>query len=393
MTGSDFSGMKGDVVVAAKRLATRIKANREEAEKFRRTPADLARAIADEGLYQMFLPRSVGGPELPPLTVFEAIEELSKADGSVGWCAMIATDVSYLAGWLAPDAARRMFGQPPDLRVAGSLRPQGRAYPVDGGYRVKGQWNFASGIDNANWLYCPCVIVEGDKPRMTAAGTPAVRTIWLEANRAKIIDTWSTLGMRGTGSQDFVVDDDFVPEAHTCSTMDKSQQSSPLYQPRAILTVLWAITAANALGIARGAIDEFIEIAKCEASTQSTAVLRDRPLVQSRIATAEAILNAARHYVVHAVGQACDALQTGAADPSREIMQARLAITHSMHEAVRVVDLVFHTAGTNAIHTHNSLERHFRDIHVAVQHNSAFPAHYEAAGKVLMGLRPSDPGW
>jgi alkylation response protein AidB-like acyl-CoA dehydrogenase len=74
-------------------------------------------------------------------------------------------------------------------------------------------------------------------------------------------------------------------------------------------------------------------------------------------------------------------------------MQARLAITHSMHEAMRVVDLVFHTAGTNAIHTRNPLERHFRDIHVAVQHNSAFPTHLESAGKVLLGLRPSDPGW
>lgn len=393
MAGQNPAGNAPHVVAAAKRLAPRIRAARDEAEKLRRTPADLAGAIADAGLYQMFLPRSAGGPELSPMTVFEAIEELSKADGSVGWCAMIATDVSYLAGWLAPEVTRKMFGTPPDLRVAGSLRPQGRAHPAEGGYRIKGQWNFASGIDNANWLYCPCVVMDGDKPRMTAMGTPVVRAFWLEASRARIVDTWSTLGMRGTGSQDFVVADEFVPEAHSCSIMEKSQQSNPLYQPRAMLTVLWAITAANALGIARGAIDEFLELAKQEASTQSTALLRDRPAIQSRIATAEAILNAARAYVVQAVGAACDAIGAGTADPARELLQARLAITHSMYEAVRAVDLVFHAAGTNAIHTRNPLERHFRDIHVAVQHNSAFPAHYESAGKVLMGLRPTDPGW
>lgn len=105
-------------------------------------PQALADALAGAGLYQMYLPRSLGGPELPPMTVFEAIEELSKADGSVGWCVMNSNVPSLIAGWLAPEAARRILGEPPDLRAAGSLRPQGRAWPVDGGYRVKGTMEF-----------------------------------------------------------------------------------------------------------------------------------------------------------------------------------------------------------------------------------------------------------
>jgi alkylation response protein AidB-like acyl-CoA dehydrogenase len=111
------------------------------------------------------------------------------------------------------------------------------------------------------------------------------------------------------------------------------------------------------------------------------------------VGTAEAILNAARAYVVQAVNAAWQAVRNNEPDPSRKIADARLAITHAIHEAVRVVDIIFHAAGTNAIYTRNPLERHFRDVHVAVQHNSAFPAHYESAGKVLMGLRPTDPGW
>jgi alkylation response protein AidB-like acyl-CoA dehydrogenase len=106
----------------------------------------------------MFLPRSMGGPELDPLTVFRAIEEISKADGSVGWCTMIATDVSLLMGWVPADIGHEFCRQPADFRGAGSLRPLGRAYPVDGGYRIQGRWNFASGIDHADWLHCPCIV-------------------------------------------------------------------------------------------------------------------------------------------------------------------------------------------------------------------------------------------
>ena len=387
------SGRQIDIVAAARRLAPQIVAAREEAEQMRQTPATLARALADAGLYQMFLPRSVGGMEVEPLVAFEAIEELSKADGSVGWCAMIASDVAMITGWLPTETLRKMVGSPADFRAAGSLRPQGKAWPVDGGYRVKGQWNFASGIMNANWLYCPTVIMDGEKPQLTPAGTPKVRAMWLPIKEARIIDTWQTIGMRGTGSHDFIVDDAFVPEDRSCFIAEPPVEKGALYNQRLFLVALWVTTAGNALGIARGAIDTFVDIALRDASTQSTALLRDRPYVQSRVGTAEAILNAARAYVVHAVDAAWQAVRDGEPDPSRKIADARLAITHAIHEAVRTVDIIFHAAGTNAIYTRNPLERHFRDVHVVVQHNSAFPVHYETAGKVLMGLKPIDPGW
>src|SRR5438445_4940864 len=131
-----------DVVAAARSLAPLIVAAREEGEQIRRVPPLVAEALAAAGLLQMFLPRSMGGPELNPLTVFRAIEEISKADGSVGWCTMIATDVSLLMGWLPADIGRQFCGYPADFRGAGSLRPLGRAYPVDGGYCIQGHWNF-----------------------------------------------------------------------------------------------------------------------------------------------------------------------------------------------------------------------------------------------------------
>ena len=125
----------------------------------------------------------------------------------------------------------------------------------------------------------------------------------------------------------------------------------------------------------------------------STALLRDRPLVQARVAEAEAILSAARAYVQDAVGDLWKRAEQGQSDLDAAVVQARLAITHGMHEAVRCVDLIFHAAGTNAVYERNPLERHFRNIHVAVQHAAGLPAHMEAAGKALLGLRPADPGW
>jgi indole-3-acetate monooxygenase len=382
-----------DVVAAAKNLVPLILAAREEGERIRHVPPEIANALAAAGLLQMFLPRSMGGPELDPLTVFRAIEEISKADGSIGWCTMIATDVSLALGWLPTDVGRGFCGQPADFRGAGSLRPLGRAYPVDGGYRVQGHWNFASGIDHANRLFCPCIVMDGDKPQWTETGTPRIRTMWLSPDQATIKDTWSVVGMRGTGSQDFIVDDVFVPVANTCFIGEPAVEKGPLYNPRLVFVTLFAGVAANSLGIARGAIEAFIELASRESSTRSTDVLRDRPLIQARLAEAEAILNAARVYVIDSLDTYWEAVCSNSSDPSLAIAQARLAIVHAMHEAVRSVDLVFHAAGTNAIYTRNPLERYFRDIHVAVQHNAAFPAQYESAGKVLMGLRPSDPGW
>jgi indole-3-acetate monooxygenase len=199
--------------------------------------------------------------------------------------------------------------------------------------------------------------------------------------------------MRGTGSQDFIVDDVFVPDAHTCFLGDPAVETGPLYNPRLVLVTLFIPIVANSLGMGRGAIDAFIELAARESSTRSNDVLRDRPFVQARLGEAEAILNSARAYVIDAVGTLWEEACAGVADPSVAIAQARLAIVHAMHAAVRSVDLVFHAAGTNAIYTRNPLERYFRDIHVAVQHNTAFLAQYESAGKVLMGLRPTDMGW
>jgi indole-3-acetate monooxygenase len=385
--------MPDDVVTAAIKLLPHIRARREEVETARRVPPSLVQAIAEAGLFQLHLPRSMGGPELPPLTTFRVIEEFSKVDGSVGWCTMIANGACFFVSRLRAEVGRELFGQPPDVRIAGSLRLEGKAFMVDGGYRVQGRWDFASGIDHARWLLCTCTVMDGDGPRLTLSGTPELRHLLVPAAAVSVEDTWSVVGMCGTGSHDFIVDEVFVPTPHTFSFTEPPGEAGPLYHPRLLLVVAWTATVGNALGIARGAINAFIELATSRGSTSMPTLLRDRPYVQARVAEAEAILSAARAYVVDTVSAAWEAVCTGVPNPSREIVQARLAITHGMHEAVRAVDLVFHAAGTNALYRKYPLERHFRDIHAAVQHAAGLPGHYESAGQVLLGLRPDGVGW
>lgn len=141
----DERSLVPDIVTAAVRLAPAVRAAAGDAEQARQTPPSLAAEIAKAGIYQMYLPRSMGGPETPPLIAFRVVEELSKADGSVGWCTMIAAAMSLNLGRLPAEVGRELAGSPADYRAAGSARVGGRAWPVTGGYRVKGRWNLPVG--------------------------------------------------------------------------------------------------------------------------------------------------------------------------------------------------------------------------------------------------------
>jgi indole-3-acetate monooxygenase len=387
---------KEDIVATAIRLADHARTMGQEAERLRHTPPELAAELTKAGIYQLYLPRSMGGPEYDPITVFRVIEEISKADGSIGWNAMIANAMALNMGRLPAEAGSEIAGTPADYRAAGSARPggpvTGRCWPVDGGWKLSGQWNFASGIHNARWAYCTAVTMDGDKPVLNAAGKPVMRTLWVPREEIEILDTWNVMGMRGTGSTDFVVKDVIVPEHRTVPTDRPALETTPLFNHRARFVFLWTPSAANTLGIARGAIDALAELAS-QTTTLSTTPLRNRAAVQIAVGEADAMVSATRAHVISAVSQVWSRVTAGQDPTDNEVAQGRIAITHAMHESVRAVDKIFHAAGTHAIYPQMRLERAFRDIHVAIQHGAALPSYYESNGKVVLGLRPDDVGW
>ena len=352
--------------------------------------------MAASGLLQLFLPRSMGGPELDLKTAFHAVEEVSKIDGSVGWCSVISGGGSVLLGRCQPSVGMAFFGRPPDFRLAGSMRPEGWAKPVPGGYRVTGHWGFGSGITHANVVVCACK-VDPDGAAEASSEAPQVRLLLLPPEAATIHDTWSVMGMTGTGSHDYSVDDWFVPEEHTFSLTDEPAETGPLYHPRLLMVAVWTPYVANLLGMARGAMDSFIRLAGEVGSTHSPTPLRDRAAIQSVVGEAEGIISGSRAYALDALDMVWQAVSQGKPDPALnltgEIAQARLAIHHSSRQALKAIDLLFHAAGTNGIFRKRPLERVFRDAHVAIQHLAGHTSHYEAAGRVMFGLPAGDIGW
>ena len=387
------SSTNPDIVAAAKALRPQIIAARDEMDRHHRLPPSLVSAMDEAGLFRLFVPRSLGGAELDPLTAFRAVEQVSMADGSAGWCCYIAGSIGMYSGWLENAVARELFGYPSTLRGAGSFRPLGTAKITDGGYIATGQWDFASGCHHANWLFLNCVVADGNGPCTNADGLPLLRMMTVPVKEGRIIDNWSVIGLHGTGSNDVAVTNLFVPENRTFALADQPIDTARLCTFRSAMAITFTPLAGNTLGMARGAMDAFLELAGSKASTMNTALLRDRQQVQEVVGRAEAIISGARAYVLESVGKLWEAVQPGKADLGDEVLQARLSVTHAVHESVRAIDMLYHASGTNAVRSSNLLERYFRDVHAAMMHAGGLQTNFEQGGRVAMSLPPAAPGW
>ena len=166
-------------------LVPRIRAEADRIEELRRIPLELADAMSAANLFMLFAPRSHGGEQAHPLTALRIVEELSKADGSVGWVTMISSTISTIFGWLPQDVVRAMEGSDGRVRAAGSARSLGTATEVEGGYRVSGRWNFISGVTHSNWVFATCALAGGE-----------IMT-YIPVSEGEVIDTWHVVGMRG----------------------------------------------------------------------------------------------------------------------------------------------------------------------------------------------------
>jgi alkylation response protein AidB-like acyl-CoA dehydrogenase len=306
---------------------------------------------------------------------------------------MILSTISQLLSLFPVETVRELAAECGGLRVAGSTRTLGTAVEVAGGCRVSGRWDFQSGIRNATLVYAVCHLTDGHQALVDANGAPSLRRMLIRPEAGRIIDTWSVLGMRGTGSDDWVLEDVFVPAAQIAPLPPGQIHDQPLYDRRFATSWAWALTAAVALGMGQAARERFIELACRTASAGSKTVLRERPEVQAKLGEAAATLSGARAHLYTAIEAAWRLAREGTPDPTAAIAEARLAITHSVHQAARAVDLIFQAAGTNAIYSRNGLEAYFRDVHTAALHSSSLPQHYATGGKVLLGLDVTDPGW
>lgn len=309
-------------------------------EAERRLAPEVVAALHDTGLFRTWVPRAFGGLEMDPLPALTLFEELARIDASAGWVVANSAGLALICQIVADDFAAEMFTDPHAL-MAGAAGPPATALPVAGGYRVSGQWPFASGCHYATWLHGTGLIMDGDGPRLGPDDNPLMLLAFFPPAEAEILDTWHTLGLRGTGSHDIRVTDIFVPEHHSVvmSSFEHpgSAYSGPLY--RLGMWVGGLLSAAVALGIARAALDDLLALAAAKTPSYTLVSLADRSVVQDRVARARALIDTGRSYMHATVADAWEFVQTGKRITVNEGVPLGLAASFGVEAAVQAVDL------------------------------------------------------
>jgi len=381
-----------DYLGRARELAPALAAAADEIERRHELPEPVVNALVERGLFRMLLPRSLGGAELLPADFVPVIEEIAKADASTAWCLNQASGCSMTAAYLDPAAAREIFGGPHGILAWGP--GPGTARVVKGGYRVTASWSFASGSHNATWLGCHVPVVEADgTPRLNPDGSPVVRTMLFPKSNAQMTDIWRVIGLKGTGSDRFSVEDLFVPQQHSATRDDDTRREEGLLYRFSSLQLYAAGFAGVAMGIARSTFDAFVALAHDKVPFRSAGTLRDNHLIQSQVAQAEARLSAARAFLLRSLEEITDEVACVGHITLDQRMVIRLASTFAIHQSLQVVDTAYHAAGSTAIFEENPFERRFRDIHTVSQQLQGRQEHFETVGQYLLGLEPASLMW
>jgi len=364
-----------DIEERARELADLARGMADQTEAGRRLPVELVGVLRDSGLLRAGAPVEVDALELAPGTALRCAEEVARGDASAGWCVSIAITSSLLVAYLPPASRDELFGGGRGV-AAGVWAPNGKARRAPGGVIVSGRWAFCSGITHADLLFAGCVL--DDRPVVVA----------LPTQQLQVLDTWHTLGLRGTGSNDAVADDVFVPDTRVVSIFDGPLIDRPLYRFPPFGFFAGCITAA-AMGNARAAIDDFIELAGAKRTGMSNRALAERPTIQAAVAAAESALEAARALYYQAIETAWRASQDEPKVPVEARTRLRLAATHGVRTAADVVRSMYDLAGGAAIYDGSPLQRRFRDAFTATAHFQVNQASYELPGRILLD-RPTE---
>ena len=380
-----------DPLSRAAAIAPLIAAAAEEIEALTELPTRVLDALHDAALFRTLLPRAFDGDETEPVIFAQMMELIAHADASTAWCIGQASGCSMVAAYLVPEIAQEIWGRDARAVLAWGAGPLGIARRVDGGYRVTGTWAFASGGRHATWLGGHCRMQERDGSfRLRPDGEVTERTMLFRKDLAVMTRNWKVMGLRGTGSDSYTVDDLFVPESFTCArdSENERRQTGPLY--RFSTTQLYASGfAAVGLGVARETLEAFKTLAQNKTPFGTKRMLRDSARVQAQLGLAEAKLMAARGLLFETLKDICDAVQLSGALTLDQRMTIRMAATFAIHQAKEVVDMAYHEAGATAIFDSNPFERRFRDMHTITQQTQANMMHFETIGAHLLGLRPN----
>lgn len=389
-SSADLAGDQA-VIARARAVKTAVAEAANETESERRLPPALLDRLHGEKLFRLLLPKSSNGIETDPVTFFHVIETIAGGDASTAWCLSQAGGCAMSAAYLDLPVAQEIFGNDPRAVLAWGPGPRVRAVECEvggvEGYKVTGVWAFASGGRHATWLgaHCPVYTADGER-KLGPDGHQLERTMLVRTEDVAWTDIWNTVGLRGTASDQFALTDFFVRADHSI-TRDferECREGGPLYRMGAG-TCYQVGFAGVACGIARGALDDFIDVARNKVPRGQKSPLRDNAVVQSNIAQAVIDVRAARAYLLQSMAAIWRDLNAGKTITVEQRVTIRGAATNAIHKARAAVDTVYNAAGATAIFRSHPLERRFRDIHTVTQQLQGRLSHFETVGAWMLG--------
>ena len=348
----------------------------------REIPPRLASEMAEEGLFRLYIPKSVGGYEIDYLEFLELVAVIAESDGSVGWCFNQNNVLSTLSAFMPKELAQEIWSDPTVVLSNGPpVFPT--AVSVEGGYRLSGRWNFSSGSRHAKWV----VALTPIKGRVLEDGeSPEMRNMMIPKEEVEFIDTWEVNGLRGTGSFSFTAKDLFVPESHSFIEGGSPREEGPIYLiPKSLL--FCSGFATTALGVARGALNDVIQLSSAK-TPQEQELLRQQPFVQREIGQAEAIWRSAKSYLRDSAEAVWESAVKERIIPLERRINLRLSSTHAIREAVKVADMAYSLSGATAIFETSPIQRRMQDVKVIAQQIQGRMSHYDTAGQFFLGLDP-----
>jgi len=358
-----------------------------QTEQERGLPLPVLERLKRAGLFRMLVPTAYGGEEMTPLQVLRVVEELARADGSAGWTGMVAAGFHPLLGLFPRVIVNEVLADGPDVMVRGALAPKGRLTPVAGGYRISGQWPLASGSYPYRWVIANGLVFEDGRPRLGTDGRAQMRMVLVPAEQARFLDTWNSVGLCGSASHDFVLDEIFVAEDRLGSLMGASLFDNPLMKlPFPVITA--PQHTAVTTGIALGALDDLATLAATKRPAfRPDKKLIDDPVFRHRYGELVVRLDAARGYADWLTELSWELAQSGTRATLVDVARVKSMVAHVSLACVDIVNDAFTLAGASAVYQGATLQRRWRDVRVASQHAAASADEYQAlGGGVLDGV-------
>jgi alkylation response protein AidB-like acyl-CoA dehydrogenase len=378
-----------DLLQAVDRIRPLITEHAGSAEANRQLSSVVYDAMYHAGLFAMLAPKAHGGLELRPVEAMRVWEAVARIDSAAAWNLVMNQAISAYAAWLPSEGAREVFRDGP-ATTAGAFNPPGTGTRADGGWRITGRLPFASGCHHAQWLSMPVVGTDGDRPLIDpATGQPKTFAAFFPRSAATIPDTWHTLGMRGTGSTDFAVQDLFVPDRMT-APIGPLQKPAPGFEGPLFRMWPWTAILGEAtvsVGVAAAAVDAAVQLCKTKTPAYNAIPLREQQLAQFQMGKARARVEASRDTLYCAAEAAFDETSLSKTHLSSAAkIRLQLAVSFAAEACAEAVRYVNDVVGASSIRLGAPFERHFRDVHVLLQHSSKSSARYGSAGRLMFGL-------